>query len=132
MRGGQPALRNIDSFGKTGTLSGTNPKGLNNWFIGAAPSENPEIAVVAITVNAAYSSKASRLGRMVMQHYFNVPTESLSEISRPAPRRKYGSVKRSRFGKTKYRKPTTYKPTYKKLSSKKKASAKPKSKSNSK
>jgi cell division protein FtsI/penicillin-binding protein 2 len=132
MRGGQPALGNIDAFGKTGTLSGTNPKGLNNWFIGAAPSEDPEIAVVAITVNAAYSSKASRLGRMVMQHYFNLPTESLAEVSRPEPRRKHGSFNRSRLGKTKYRKSTSYKSAGKKLSSNKKSSTKAKAKSKTK
>lgn len=128
MRGGQSALGNIEAFGKTGTLSGRNPTGLNNWFIGAAPSENPEVAVVAITVNAAYSSKASRLGRMVMQHYFNVPTEPLSEVSRPAPRRKYGGLNRSRFAKPKYRKTSSSKPTGKKLSSKKGSSAKAKAK----
>jgi peptidoglycan glycosyltransferase len=131
MRGGQPALGNIDTFGKTGTLSGANPKGLNNWFIGAAPSDNPEIAVVAITVNAAYSSKASRLGRMVMQHYFNVPTEPLSEVSRSAPRARHGSLKRSRFAKPKYRKASSSKSAGKKVSSKKGIASKTKAKKKS-
>ena len=56
--------------GKTGTLSGNNPKGLNQWFIAAAPIDNPKIAVSVISVSPAKSNaKASRLGRQVIQKY---------------------------------------------------------------
>lgn len=128
MQGGMPALRNIDAFGKTGTLSGKNPTGLNNWFIGAAPSHDPEIAVVVVTVNAPYSSKASRIGRMVMQRFFNIPTEPLSEISREEPRRRYISPKRSRGGKSKVSKSYSRKPSGKKFAPKKGSSSKSKGK----
>jgi peptidoglycan glycosyltransferase len=83
MRGGRPALGDIEVAGKTGTLTGSNPQGLNNWFIGTAPIDNPELAVAVITVDATHSSKASRLGRLVMQNYFNIdPGPDL-----PEPRR---------------------------------------------
>jgi peptidoglycan glycosyltransferase len=131
MQGGMPALRNIDAFGKTGTLSGKNPSGLNNWFIGAAPSNDPEIAVVAVTVNAPYSSKASRIGRMVMQRFFNIPTEPLSEISREEPHRRYTSPKRSRGSKSKARQSSSRAPTGKKFAPKKGSSSKSKGKKKS-
>jgi cell division protein FtsI/penicillin-binding protein 2 len=51
MRGSTPTLGTIDVAGKTGTLSGENPQGLNNWFIGAAPITNPQIAVAVVTVD---------------------------------------------------------------------------------
>lgn len=52
---------------KTGTLRGNFPKGINNWFIGAAPAHAPTVAVAIIVVNPSTSSKASRLGRMVIE-----------------------------------------------------------------
>jgi peptidoglycan glycosyltransferase len=56
--------------GKTGTLKGDNPKGLNNWFIGAAPLENPRIAVAVIVINPSQvSSKASHIGRLILERY---------------------------------------------------------------
>jgi peptidoglycan glycosyltransferase len=59
-----------DVAGKTGTLKGDNPKGLNNWFIGAAPLENPKIAVAVIVINPSQvSSKASHIGRLILERY---------------------------------------------------------------
>lgn len=53
---------------KTGTLRGTNPKGLNNWFIGAAPSNAPRAVVSVVVVNpSSVSSKASHLGRLLLE-----------------------------------------------------------------
>jgi membrane peptidoglycan carboxypeptidase len=92
MRGGRPALGDIEVAGKTGTLTGSNPQGLNNWFIGTAPIANPEIAVAVITVDATHSAKASRLGRLVMQNYFNI--DPGPEI--PGPRRIKGYHKKSK------------------------------------
>jgi cell division protein FtsI/penicillin-binding protein 2 len=72
MRGSRPTLGNIEVAGKTGTLRGSNPVGLNNWFIGSAPLNNPELSLAVITVDAPYSGKASRLGRKVFEKFFNV------------------------------------------------------------
>lgn len=58
--------------GKTGTLSGSNPKGLNNWFIGAAPIENPKIAVAVIVVSPQTAdSRASQIAYEVFKEYLN-------------------------------------------------------------
>ena len=71
MRKNVPVL-DINAAGKTGTLLGDNPKGLNNWFIGTAPVERPRIAVAAIvTDDKGLRTKASHLGRVVMEQYFN-------------------------------------------------------------
>lgn len=83
MRGSRPTLGNIEVVGKTGTLKGSNPVGLNNWFIGSAPLNNPELALAVITVDAQHSSKASRLARMVFEKYFNVES-ALAAAAAPA------------------------------------------------
>ena len=92
----RPTMGGIRVAAKTGTLSGDNPKGLNNWFIAAAPIENPQLAIAVITVDAGYSSKASHLGRRVFEKFFNVAPERVVPPA-PAPRR---SVSRTKSGKT--------------------------------
>lgn len=62
-------LGDIRVAGKTGTLTGDNPAGLNNWFIGAAPIENPLISVAVVTVNGHDAYSASRIGRMMIEEY---------------------------------------------------------------
>lgn len=89
MRGSTPTLGVIDVAGKTGTLSGDNPPGLNNWFIGAAPISNPQVTVAVITVDPRRASKASHLGRLVLQKHFGInPVE-------PSPTRYYPSKRKS-------------------------------------
>lgn len=83
MRGSYPTLGNIDVAGKTGTLTGDNPAGLNNWFIGAAPVKDPQIAVAVITVDPHRSSKASHLGRLVMQKHFGIALPEQTPAYRP-------------------------------------------------
>ena len=120
MRGGRPALGEIEVAGKTGTLSGSNPAGLNNWFIGTAPMQNPELAVAVITVDANHSAKASRLGRLVMQRFFNIePGPELSE-----PPRKRVSSKHKRFVKSSHYRSKNLKAAKKKAPAKKKGGTK--------
>lgn len=60
----------VDVAAKTGTLKGTNPPGLNNWFIASAPIEQPSISVAVIVVDPkGLSTKASHIGRLVIQKY---------------------------------------------------------------
>ena len=92
----RPTMGGIRVAAKTGTLSGDNPKGLNNWFIAAAPIENPQLAIAVITVDAGYSSKASHLGRRVFEKFFDIAPERLVPPA-PAPKR---SVSRSKSAKT--------------------------------
>ncbi len=69
----KPVLPGIDVAAKTGTLKGTNPPGLNNWFIAAAPIENPQVAVSVIVVNpGGTSSRASHVGKRLIEKYFEL------------------------------------------------------------
>ena len=71
-RNHRAALPGITVAAKTGTLRGKSPMGLNNWFVAAAPSTKPEIALAVIVVNPeTTSSRASGIGRRFLQQYFN-------------------------------------------------------------
>jgi penicillin-binding protein A len=67
----RPVIGGIRVAAKTGTLSGENPKGVNNWFVAAAPLDHPQIVVAVVVVNSGRaSSRASHLGRMVLERFF--------------------------------------------------------------
>jgi cell division protein FtsI/penicillin-binding protein 2 len=112
----RPALGDLRVAAKTGTLRGTNPVGLNNWFIAAAPIDNPELAIAVITVDPGASSKASHLGRRVFEQYFNITP---AEPERVTARATVRSTTRSKTSRTR----TTKKPTYPSISPKKKSKA---------
>lgn len=48
---GRPVLGPIRVAGKTGTVSGTNPKGEYQWFIGIAPADAPQVAIATLVVD---------------------------------------------------------------------------------
>jgi cell division protein FtsI/penicillin-binding protein 2 len=48
-RGKTKKLREL-AGGKTGTLTGSSPRGLTTWFAGMMPLENPEVVVAAVVV----------------------------------------------------------------------------------
>ncbi len=50
-RYGKDLLEKVTISGKTGSLSGDNPPGLYDWFVGFAPAEDPQIAFSAMVVN---------------------------------------------------------------------------------
>jgi peptidoglycan glycosyltransferase len=50
-RYGKNLLKKISICGKTGSLSGNNPPGRYDWFIGFAPAENPQIAFAAMIIH---------------------------------------------------------------------------------
>jgi len=49
-RRGQSLLGPVKVAGKTGSLSGKNPDGRYEWFIGVAPAESPIVAVAVVLV----------------------------------------------------------------------------------
>lgn len=56
--------------GKTGTLTGYNPKGVTTWFVGSYPLENPEVIVVAVTVlEDLWQFRASTLAAEALLQY---------------------------------------------------------------
>ncbi len=69
----EPALREIEIGGKTGSLTGENPAGKVTWFVGMAPLDNPEIVISALIINNArnWKIKASNVAKEGFQTYFN-------------------------------------------------------------
>jgi hypothetical protein len=57
--------------GKTGSLSGKDPDGRYEWFIGVAPAEAPRIAVATLLVQSdLWWRNASQIAAEVLQRTF--------------------------------------------------------------
>lgn len=70
-RHGRPRLGSIRVAGKTGNLSGTNPTGRYEWFIGAAPAEAPKIALAVVQVQGrSWIKKSSEIAVDVLADIF--------------------------------------------------------------
>ena len=86
---GRPLLEAIRVSGKTGSLSGPDPKGHYEWFIGVAPAEAPRVAVATLLVHRDKRwSSASQVSAEVLRAVFCpdgacTPT-AYASASRPA------------------------------------------------
>lgn len=70
-RNGRPRLGQVEVAGKTGSLSGTNPKGKYEWFIGVAPADDPVLAVATVVVHGdLWWRNASQLAADVLERAF--------------------------------------------------------------
>jgi len=70
-RRGRPLIPGIDVAGKTGNLTGGDPFGRYEWFLGLAPAEAPTIAVVVLQVQSnLWWSRSSELAAKVLQKVF--------------------------------------------------------------
>jgi peptidoglycan glycosyltransferase len=70
-RNGRPLLGPVEVAGKTGSLSGKNPGGRYEWFIGAAPAEDPRIAIAVVLVQGdLYWQTASQIAADVLRVVF--------------------------------------------------------------
>jgi cell division protein FtsI/penicillin-binding protein 2 len=70
-RRGHALPHGITVGGKTGSLTGTEPKGKYSWFVGMAPLEAPEIAVAALVINRpVWRIKGSFVAREGFSAYF--------------------------------------------------------------
>jgi cell division protein FtsI/penicillin-binding protein 2 len=57
--------------GKTGSLTGDNPKGKVDWFVGYAMNDDQKIAIGALTVNVDYwTVKSSYLAQTLFRSHF--------------------------------------------------------------
>jgi peptidoglycan glycosyltransferase len=66
--------------GKTGSLTGDNPKGKVDWFVGYAIGENERIAIAALTVNVDYwTVKSSYLAQSLFKVHFKDQMEELND-----------------------------------------------------
>jgi hypothetical protein len=70
-RGGRPLLGPVQVAGKTGSLSGTDPRGRYEWFIGVAPADDPHIAVAVVVVqHGRWWRNASQVASEVLRGVF--------------------------------------------------------------
>ena len=68
---GRPLLGEVQVAGKTGSLSGRNPDGRYEWFVGVAPAERPEIAIATVLVQGhLWWRNASQISAQVLQRVF--------------------------------------------------------------
>ena len=61
---------NIEIGGKTGSAETGN--GVNAWFVGFAPYENPEIAVVVMIENGSHGSYSAHVAKDVIEQHFKL------------------------------------------------------------
>ncbi len=68
----------LDVGGKTGSLTGLNPQGKYDWFVGYArlPGTNRRIAVAALTIHRKlWRVKSAYLARKAFENYFQKPAK---------------------------------------------------------
>lgn len=69
-RRGRPRL-DVEIAAKTGSISGTDPKGHYSWFAAFAPARNPRIALVALVINQdRWKIKSSQVGEQALEEFF--------------------------------------------------------------
>lgn len=68
---------NIELGGKTGSAQTDVQGKINGWFVGFAPYEEPEIAVVVLVENAGSGSYTAEVARDILQEYFGMNMEKL-------------------------------------------------------
>ena len=70
-RRGRPLLGPVTVAGKTGNLSGEDPSGRYEWFIGVAPASSPTVAVSVLQVQGhLWWRKSSQLAADVLKEVF--------------------------------------------------------------
>ncbi len=70
-RDGDPVLGPVRVAGKTGTLSGKDPEGRYQWFIGVAPADAPAVAIATVVVtDAAAAASAADVSAGALREVF--------------------------------------------------------------
>ncbi len=68
---GRPLLDRVKVAGKTGNLSGRDPKGRYEWFMGVAPAERPSVAVVVVQLHDdLWWQSSSQLAARILHEVF--------------------------------------------------------------
>ena len=68
----------ISVGGKTGSAEAPGNK-VNAWFVGFAPFEKPEIAIVVMVENGGHGNYTAEVVREIMEEYFGMNTENIQE-----------------------------------------------------
>jgi TonB family protein len=68
---GRPRLGSVRVSGKTGTVSGRDPAGRYQWFIGVAPAEAPRVAIATVVVvDSERGHRAARVAAAALAEVF--------------------------------------------------------------
>lgn len=68
---------NIEVGGKTGSAQAGNVT--NGWFVGFAPFDKPEIAVVVLVENGAHGGYTAEVARDIFAEYFGMNAKEVEE-----------------------------------------------------
>lgn len=69
---------NISVGGKTGSAEAPGNQ-VHAWFVGFAPFENPEIAIVVMVENGGHGNYTAEVVRDIMEEYFGMNTQNVEE-----------------------------------------------------
>ena len=70
-RRGRPKLRDIKVAGKTGNITGADPHGRYEWFVGVAPAADPTVAIAVLQLQSnLWWSKSSELAADILKEIF--------------------------------------------------------------
>ena len=75
---------NISVGGKTGSAEAPNNQ-VHAWFVGFAPFENPEIAIVVMVENGGHGNYTAEVVRDIMAEYFGMNTQNVEENMSATP-----------------------------------------------
>lgn len=75
---------NIEVGGKTGSAE-TSTGDVNAWFVGFAPFNNPEIAIVVMVENGGHGNYTAEAVRDIMAEYFGMNVQNIQEDVSAAP-----------------------------------------------
>ena len=78
---------NISVGGKTGSAEAKegNVDKVHAWFVGFAPFENPEIAIVVMVENGGHGNYTAEVVRDIMAEYFGMNTKNIEENMEAIP-----------------------------------------------
>ncbi len=74
----------ISVGGKTGSAEAPNNQ-VHAWFVGFAPFENPEIAIVVMVENGGHGNYTAEVVRDIMAEYFGMNTQNVEEDMSAVP-----------------------------------------------
>lgn len=69
-RRGRPRI-DVEIAAKTGSITGSDPRGQYSWFAAFAPTHNPRIALVALVINQdKWKIKSAQVGEQALEEFF--------------------------------------------------------------
>lgn len=79
---GRPLLDGVKVAGKTGNLSGRDPKGRYEWFMGVAPADRPSVAVAVVQIHDdLWWQNSSQIAANVLHEVFCERSRCRAELA---------------------------------------------------